>query len=117
MKQIKVYQISDSAQNARYYTFTGLDMLQHMKLKVELANYEEVYSGEIEVLCNDTNAVLESIYAKLQGRKPEGYTGHSLSVSDLVLMDGKYYFCDDYGFEQLDFNAEGVYDPATRREF
>ena len=116
-KKFKVFQISDSAKNARNYTFTGLDMLQHLNLKVERANYKQVYDGEIAVLCNDTNAVLETIYAKLQGSKPEGYTGHSLSVSDLVLMDGKYYFCDDFGFAQINFNRYGQYNPATRREF
>lgn len=122
-KEFKVYQVSDSVENARYYMFTGLDMLQGMGLKVQLAHYEEVYSGEVEVLCNSTMEVLETIFHMLNvGREPEGYKGHSMSVSDIVLFDGKHYFCDDYGFELLEWNEKGVggqpiYNPRKVREF
>lgn len=106
MKQnFKVFQIKDSAKNAHVLMFSSLDMVKHLGLQVELANYEQVYSGEVEILCDKTDAVLETIYAKLQGSKPEGYKGHSLSVSDIVLYQGRYYYVDDYGFEELPYKV------------
>jgi hypothetical protein len=44
---------------------------------------------------------LEEVYMALQGTKPQGYKGHSLSVSDLVEIDGKIYYCDSYGFKDV----------------
>lgn len=104
MKQnFKVFQIKDSAEKAHFLMFSSLSMVKHLELQVKLGNYELVYSGEVEDAGQQNNAVLEDIYMQLQGRKPEGYKGHSLSVSDIVLYKGRYYYVDDFGYEQLDF--------------
>jgi hypothetical protein len=44
----------------------------------------------------------EDVFMALQGKKPEGYKGHSLSVSDIVKMDGKLLFCDSWGFTKVE---------------
>lgn len=102
-KNFKIFQIKDSAENAHFLKFSSLSMVKHLELQVKLDNYEQVYSGDVEVNEERNEVVLESIYMKLQGRKPEGYKGHSLSVSDIVLYEGKYYYVDDLGYRQLDF--------------
>ena len=35
------------------------------------------------------------------GQKPESYKGHSLSVSDIVVLDGVNYYVDSFGFIKL----------------
>lgn len=32
---------------------------------------------------------------------PEDYTGRSLSMSDVIEMDGKYYYCNTFGWTKL----------------
>lgn len=112
MKSYSIYQIKDDATNARYIKYSGLDFVKENDLctmsgdlcKLDSDLYEKVYEGQTEV-GEDEEAIvtLEYLYMKFQGRKPEGYTGHSLSVSDVVVLDGTAYYVDNYGFEEIDF--------------
>lgn len=64
-------------------------------------DYDAVYDGEVET--ND----LEGIYAKFNTEHPAGFTGHSLSMSDVVeLYDdtvSEFHYVDRIGFKQIDF--------------
>ena len=33
--------------------------------------------------------------------QPKDFTGRSMSVSDIVELDGKYYYCDHIGFKKI----------------
>lgn len=91
-----IYQLHENAN--RYLTFASLDMVKRMGLKVKHENYKVVYDGDLDA--EDP----EDVYVALQGRKPEGYRGHSLSVSDVIEFGGRFFYCDSYGFvELLDF--------------
>jgi len=67
------------------------------------ANYNLVYDGQIET--ND----LEAIWTKFNTRHPPGYTGHSLSMSDVIeLYDhtgSEFHYVDRFGFQQIDFEG------------
>ena len=103
MKQIKVYQVSESAPNSHFLMFSSLDMVEHLELKVSIENYKVVWEGQVEDK-GDVMATLDRVFRMLNvGQKPEGYKGHSLSVSDVIEMDGKYYYCDSYTFEEIQF--------------
>ena len=45
-----------------------------------------------------TSEILEEIFTLLNVNHPEDYTGHSLSVSDIVVLNDKKYYCDSYGW-------------------
>lgn len=62
--------------------------------------YNEVYSGEIEPKGN-VMATLEELFFIFNMRHPSDFKGHSLSMSDVVYLDGKYYYCDSFGFKEL----------------
>ena len=68
-----------------------------MELEVKLENYEKVYQG---VTFNDFTA--EDIYMKFNLNRPDDFKGHSLSVSDIVKIDGKYFYCDSFGFKEIE---------------
>ena len=44
---------------------------------------------------------LEAVFVKFNLDRPEDFKGHSLSVSDVVVMDNKAYYVDTVGFQQL----------------
>jgi len=103
MKSYQIFQVDDSKENARYILFSGLEMVKHLGLTITRDKYQKVYEGEIEESEN-IYETLEQIFTKFNiGKKPEGYQGHSLSVSDIIAIDGKFYYCDDYGFEEIEF--------------
>ena len=56
------------------------------------------YEGNIETDKTDEYEILEEIFTLLNVNHPEDYTGHSLSVSDIVVLNNKKYYCDSYGW-------------------
>ena len=62
-------------------------------------DYELKYEGEIEV--DDVNKTLEDLFRIFNVERPSDFRGHSLSISDIVEIDGKYYYCDDIGWKDI----------------
>ena len=64
-------------------------------------NYQVVYDGKVE--SND----LETLYVKFNHNHPRGYTGHSLSMSDIIELyddtNSEFYYCDRIGFQSIRF--------------
>ena len=68
---------------------------QHSKF--DISQYKKVYEGEVPEMF-DLPMVLESIFEKFNLQHPSDFHGHSLSVSDVVVLDGVNYYCDSYGW-------------------
>ena len=98
--KITVWQLKDS-DDLHYYRFSRLSLLEKMGLKVELKNYKSVYTDVRDIPSDDNCGFLEGLYSEFQGVKPNGYKGHSLSVSDIIQVDETYYYCDSFGFKKL----------------
>ena len=73
-------------------------------------HYDTIYTGPI--VCEQSQmATLERLYEIFNINRPGDFTGHSLSVSDIVALkqDGvvSYHYCDSIGFKDLpDFRQE-----------
>ena len=82
------------------YRFEPLDAIRRNGLSVDPANYELVYTAPLTEWDN-----LEIIYIRFNVDRPADFTGHSLSVSDIVVLhqDGKdtAHYCDRFGFSQV----------------
>ena len=69
-------------------------------------NYNLIYSGELADIEGDTqNEKLGDVFLKFNTARPEDFKGHSLSVSDIVVLheNGKNsaHFVDSFGFTKL----------------
>lgn len=69
-------------------------------------NYELIYVGNLSELQEQTQGeTLEAIYEKFNIAHPEDYRGHSLSVSDIVVLhqygENSAHFVDSFGFTGL----------------
>ena len=84
----------------RDYRFEPLDAIRNNGLSVKPENYELVYTSPL--MEKDS---LESIYTRFNIDRPADFKGHSLSVSDIVVLhqDGKdtAHYCDRFGFSQV----------------
>ena len=50
-----------------------------------------------------------SAFHEFNINQPEDYKNHSMSVSDIVSIDGKEYFCDSFGWcDVVDGELQGV---------
>ena len=82
------------------YRFEPLDSIHRNGLSVKPENYELVY--EAPMTAKDD---LESIYTRFNVDRPADFTGHSLSVSDIVVLhqNGKdtAHYCDRAGFSEV----------------
>ena len=104
-KQFGIYQIT-ARDTEHDYRFMNLDFVKRHGLEVNRADYELVYTAPLAE--KDT---LEAIYERFNIQRPADFTGHSLSVSDVVVLnDGKSIkacYVDSIGFAELpDFFKE-----------
>lgn len=65
-----------------------------------LEPYKMVSSGSLEMEGSDY-AALENLFHKYNVNHPAGYTGRSLSTSDVVKLNGKYYYCQPFGWDEI----------------
>ncbi len=94
-----IYQIIDGSPG-REYEFMDLNFIERHGYQVKKEDYELIYSDKM--LYGDT---LDSLYEKFNIAHPADYTGHSLSVSDIVVLNEngnvKAYFVDSISFREL----------------
>ena len=94
-----IYQIK-SGDETRDYRFEPYDRLQATGRSVDRANYDLVYTAPL-----DSKTTLEDIYRTFNIDHPADFKGHSLSVSDVVVLHqgGKdtAHYCDSFGFQQV----------------
>ncbi|MCB6391068.1 hypothetical protein LI203_05610 [Dorea formicigenerans] len=94
-----IYQIIDGSPG-REYEFMDINFIERHGYQVKKEDYELIYSDEMRY--GDT---LDSLYEKFNIAHPADYTGHSLSVSDIVVLNEngnvKAYFVDSISFREL----------------
>lgn len=94
-----IYQIIDGSPG-REYEFMDLNFIERHGYQVKKEDYELIYSDKMHY--GDT---LDSLYEKFNIAHPADYTGHSLSVSDIVVLNEngnvKAYFVDSISFREL----------------
>ena len=94
-----IYQLKGGSETLDY-RFEPLDSIHRNGLSVKPENYELVYEAPMTEKDN-----LESIYTRFNVDRPADFTGHSLSVSDIVVLhqDGKdtAHYCDRVGFSEV----------------
>ena len=94
-----IYQLKPG-DTTRDYRFEPLDAIRNNGLSVKPENYEQVYTAPLT-----EKDSLESIYTRFNIDHPVDFKGHSLSVSDVVVLhqDGKdtAHYCDRFGFSQV----------------
>ena len=108
---IKIYQINMGRDSERV-AFQSMDSLERFQgsAVIESEIYDKVFEGEVN--CGN----LEDVYRMFYTDRPEGYTGRSLSVSDVVEVtksddiEPGFYFCESIGFKKIDF------DPSLAQE-
>ena len=102
--KIEIYQLK-AADHNRAVRWQSLANYTAEKGAPSAADYDRVYECTREALSipgSDPETVLEHIYSVFNIHKPRDFKGHSLSVSDVVVLDGVAWYVDVYGFKKLE---------------
>jgi len=104
-----IYQLTEKSGTVPLL-FMGMDWLEQKGIPVEKSNYTALYTGDMPT-SETSMGVLEQIYVNFNLQRPADFTGHSLSVSDIVALKQEgvvsYHYCDNIGFKELpDFGKE-----------
>ena len=94
-----IYQLK-RGDETRDFRFEPYDRLQAAGLSVEAANYDLIYTAPLT-----PDMTLESIWEKFNIDHPKDFKGHSLSVSDVVVLhqngqDAAHYV-DSFGYKNV----------------
>lgn len=97
----EIYQLK-SGDDMHGLRFMPYEFVGKSGKKPEFANYDKVYEGNAADLSGTVGSKLESLFEKFNLDRPEDFKGHSLSVSDVVVLEDKAYYVDDVGFKPLE---------------
>ena len=98
-----IYQLKND-ETLRNHQFESLSHLLKLGLTVDHKNYELTYTGHFEAAA-DTNGTLNNIYEKLNENRPRDFIGHSLSMSDVIVLKQNEvlsaHYVDAIGFKEI----------------
>ena len=112
-----IYQLKDNPELDQF-RFEGTEALKRMGITkynfdaIKPENYNLIYVGGLsELQRRSQGETLEAVYEKFNIDHPEDFKGHSLSVSDIVVLhengENSAHFVDSFGFTGLpDFMRE-----------
>ena len=85
--------------------FMPYDSLKSYDKLPDINFYDTMYAGPIATKSKDADVICENLFVKFNTDRPEDFKGHSLSVSDVIVLkmqeDVKYYYVDSFGFKEL----------------
>ena len=97
--QYQIWQLKENF--VRELGFRSYDKVEDNFFK---ENYSEVYQGDLEVKSGERiYEVLEDLFRIFNVHRPADFKGHSLSVSDVVVVNGRAFYCDKVGWVEVDF--------------
>ena len=101
-----IYQVKKGEEYSRL-SFNSWSELKKFNLPFDKNNYEEVYGGYVSDVSRShgRGVILDNIYTKFNIDRPEDFRGHSLSVSDIIVLEDKNsssaFFVDSYGMTEV----------------
>ena len=94
-----IYQLKDD-DSLHYIRFEGLTRLHKEGNEVERDNYDLVYEAGLK-----PGTSLDDLYYEFNMQHPKDFRGHSMSVSDIVVLhkgdEDKAFYVDTFGFTEV----------------
>lgn len=100
-----IYQLKHT-QDTRDLRFASMSQVMMAGKKIDREKYDLLYIGDLPGQMNQRpDDVLDEIYARFNIMKPEDFTGHSLSMSDIIGLKQNgsvsFHYVDTFGFREV----------------
>lgn len=106
MKKAIIYQLNNEHE---FMLFKNMEELQEAKIQPHISQYTRIYEKMVPESATWTPVqdLLEELYMLFNTKIPEDFRGHSMSVSDVVVIENvsgekAAHFCDNIGFVELE---------------
>lgn len=108
IRRFEIYQLDNVEENRKRF-FVRSEHQRTLGLDPAEGVYKKMWEDGIDCIGGEvTIDILESIYSKFNLSRPEGFEGHSLSISDIIKMDGVYWYVEPFGFSRIEMRSEFV---------
>ena len=103
VKEMKLYQVDfDLDENGILFMPYETAKKHYPGISQLLEPYKVVYEYTEEVEDGSTDfKILEDLFVKFNIERPDDFSGRSLSVSDIVQLGDKFYYCDSFGWIEV----------------
>lgn len=101
--EYKIYQLDAHNENVirDHKMYESWDMLNRTA-GFNFHQYKLVWEDEIEDSDDSVDeAILDELFYEFNNAHPKNYYGRSMSVSDVVVLDGVMYYCDSFGWKKI----------------
>ena len=100
-----IYQLKH-VQDTRDLRFASMSQVLMSGKKIDREKYDLLYIGDFPVqMGQQLGEVLDEIYARFNIMKPSDFTGHSLSMSDIIGLKQNgsvsFHYVDTFGFQEV----------------
>lgn len=107
-----IYQLKSDLPSNHDIAFASMDFMRKYDKKIEPINYELVYAGNLYANDDKTESeILEQLFERFNIDRPKDFAGHSLSMSDVVVLnrdrEATGHYVDRIGYETLPEFVEG----------
>lgn len=94
MKNMVIYQLKK--EYLREYGFRTWDMINSKNNIIDMKRYDGIYD-----FIRENSYTLDDCFCEFNLNHPHGFKGHSLSVSDVIEVNGELYYIDGFGFKRV----------------
>ena len=100
-----IYQLKH-VQDTRDLRFASMSQVLMSGKKIDREKYDLLYIGDLSgQMGQQPGEVLDEIYARFNIMKPSDFTGHSLSMSDIIGLKQNgsvsFHYVDTFGFQEV----------------
>ena len=112
IQQFRIYQLNLEGSKTYPFAFRNIKTMHKAGYQQPpAADYRLVYDGTVTCAKDsEPKVILQDIYDLCNNAFPDGYLGHSLSMSDVVELYDKekrsWFYCDESGFTPVQFAPE-----------
>ena len=104
--KVEIYQVCNDIEERHDISFMNYGYVSKVvpNLKKDLKSYyEKKYEFEEDFGTHTNEEILEMMFYKFNMERPEDFKGHSLSTSDIIILnDDAMWFCDSYVWQELE---------------
>ena len=102
--EYKIYQLDAHNENVikDHKMYESWEMLNRTA-GFNFHQYKLVWEDKIEMY-DDTASeekILDNLFEQFNVAHPKNYHGRSMSVSDVVVLNGTMYYCDSFGWKKI----------------
>lgn len=101
-----IFQLKENSETMNF-RFEGSEYHERKGIEIDINNYDIIYTDKIPDNLKLHNDINNYLFDKFNVDRPHDFTGHSLSVSDVIALkidsNITYHFVDRFGFKEVPF--------------